>query len=400
MFPDTVTFALIAAARANGIEPAALCALVEVETGGKLFEQDGRTPQFLYERHVAFREAKAVSATVLAAFQGAGLAIPKWDRAAQYKDQRTSAQRLDLIARAKAIDEETALRAASWGLGQTMGNLAPALGFASARAMVAHQSTIAGQIDCMVREVKRSHLVEPMNCRDWRHVARLYNGAGYEANQYDTRLADAFQRWTRRLETIAPGGLPRDPPPEQALSPDEVREVQQRLRDLGYAEVGTPDGQWGTRTTGALCALQAHEGLPVSGHFDAATRDALVTASARAIPRERSDADAGDLKGAGSTTVRNAEHITAMGRLLKWLGLGGAGAAGADNSGVLDRIRDVTDSFAQVRDLFGTVSDVAGWAVTHWWVFALVAGAFVAIKSQRIVAARLDDHRTGVHAGP
>jgi len=53
MFPDKVTFALIAAAKANGIEPAALCALVEVETGGKLFEADGRTPQFLYERNAS-----------------------------------------------------------------------------------------------------------------------------------------------------------------------------------------------------------------------------------------------------------------------------------------------------------------------------------------------------------
>ncbi len=140
MFPDKVTSALIAAAKANRIDRAALCALVEVETGGKLFEADGRTPQFLYERHVAYREAGKASRTILAAFIRAGLAIPKWNRATQYKDQRTSAQRLALIARAKAIHEETALRSASWGLGQTMGNLAPALGFATARDMVVHNS--------------------------------------------------------------------------------------------------------------------------------------------------------------------------------------------------------------------------------------------------------------------
>ena len=36
IFSDRVTFALTAAAKANGINLAALCALDEVETGGKL----------------------------------------------------------------------------------------------------------------------------------------------------------------------------------------------------------------------------------------------------------------------------------------------------------------------------------------------------------------------------
>jgi hypothetical protein len=398
MFTDKVTFALIAAAKANGIDPAALCALVEVETGGKLFEQDGRTPQFLYERHVAFREAKAVSRTCLAAFQRAGLAIPKWDRATQYRDQRTSAQRLELIARARSIDEEVALRSASWGLGQTMGNLAQALGFASARSMVAHQRTPAGQIDCMIRELKRSHLTAPMNCGDWRHVARLYNGPGYAANRYHERLADAYKRWRRRLDTIAPDGRPREAPPEQSLSSDEVRDVQRRLRDLGYAEVGAPDGLWGSRTTGALSAFQAHEGLPVTGPYDPPTREALDAATARPVSRERAEADATVLKEAGSRTLAQAQQLSTWGKLLKWLGLGGAGAAGADNTGALEQIKGSAAQIGELRDLFATLSDLAVWCVAHWWIFALVAGIAIAINAEKIIAARVEDHRTGVHA--
>lgn len=397
MFSDKVTFALVKAAKANGIEPAALCALVEVETGGKLFEQDGRTPQFLYERHVAYREAGKISRAILTAFVRAGLAIPKWSRTTQYKDQRTSAQRLALIARAKAIHEETALRSASWGLGQTMGNLAQALGFATARDMVAHQSTIEGQIDCMVRELRRSHLIEPMNCQDWAHIARLYNGPGYAANHYDTRLADAFKRWSRRLDTIALASEPREAPPEQSLSIDEVREVQKTLRDLGYAEVGAPDGRWGSRTTGAISAFQAHEGLTVTGHYDPATCEALMAAEARPVSRERSDAELGDLK--GSRTVTNAEHLSAWGRFMKWLGLGGAGAAGADNAGWLDQVKTGADQLGTLRDLYTTAADLAGWAVAHWWIFAIIAGIVIAAKAERIIAARIEDHRTGVHAG-
>jgi hypothetical protein len=266
--------------------------------------------------------------------------------------------------------------------------------------MVAHQTgSIAGQIDCMVRELKRSHLVEPMNCGDWRHVARLYNGPGYEANNYHNRLADACRRWTRRLETLAPGGVARETPGEQSLSSAEVRDVQRRLRDLGYAEVGAPDGRWGSRTTGALSAFQAHEGLPVSGHYDQATRDALDSAEARPVSPERSATDANDLKDAGSRTVTEAANVSTLGRLMKWLGLGGAGAAGAENTGALDRIKEGAEQVSGLRDLCGTVSELAAWVLGHWWIFALAAGIFIAYRADRIIAARLDDHRRGIHAG-
>src|SRR5262249_40204644 len=213
MFPDKITRAVTAAARANNIEHAALLALVEVETGGKCFEEDGRTPAFLYERHVAYREAKRRG--VLGPFIRAGLTAPKWNRATQYRDQRTSAQRLELMRRAKAIDADVALRSASHRLGQIMGNLAERLGFADAADMVAHMTgSLDGQIDCLIRELNATHLVAPLNAHEWAHVARIYNGAGYAENRYDARLADAHKRWCRRLVTTDG----RAAPAEQALS--------------------------------------------------------------------------------------------------------------------------------------------------------------------------------------
>jgi hypothetical protein len=53
-----------------------------------------------------------------------------------------------------------------------------------------------------------------------------------------------------------------------------------------------------------------------------------------------------------------------------------------------------------LRDLSGTLGELAGWAVNHWYIFAAVAGFFIAAKATRIVEARLADHRSGVHAGP
>src|SRR5262245_40651321 len=96
MFSAIVTNAIIAAADRAKIERAALLALVEVETSGSPFEQDGRTPALLYERHIAWRMAAKVSKALQSAFARLGLAIPKWSKATQYKDQGTSAKRLDL----------------------------------------------------------------------------------------------------------------------------------------------------------------------------------------------------------------------------------------------------------------------------------------------------------------
>ncbi len=400
MFSDRVTFTVVDAAKKNEIEAAALLALVEVETAGDVFETDGQTPRLLYERHIAWREASKISDRLLAAFRVAGLAIPRWNRATQYQDQRTSAQRLQLIRRACAIHDEVSLRSASHGMGQTMGFLAESLGFSSAREMVDHmRGSIDGQVDCMIREIKRSHLIAPLNAHDWTHVARVYNGPGYAANRYDDKMRSAYERWTRKLETIMPGGVPRELPPEQKLSREEVTQIQKRLDELGYHEVGTIDGKWGTRTTGALSAFQAHDGLPVTGHYDDATRAALMSAASREIPKERAEATATDIAEAGSRTVTEAQQLTLSGRVLKWLGLGGGGAYGADQVGWLDTVR-IAIGKSDFKSVFDALGHAGTWLVDHWWLVALGLGLFIALRSNRIVSARVEDHQTGRHAGP
>ena len=399
MFSDKITQAVTAAAKTHGIEPAALLALVEVETGGKCFEEDGRTPAFLFERHVAWREAKRRG--VLAAFVRAGLAIPKWDRATQYRDQRSSAQRLALMRAARAIDAETALRSASHGLGQIMGNLAERLGFADAADMVGHMTgSLDGQIDCLIRELTATHLVAPLNAHEWAHVARIYNGSGFAQNRYDVRLADAHKRWRRRL--ISTDG--RAAPPEQSLSRDEVRSIQRRLRELGFAEVGSADGVWGTRTVGAIAAFQTHEGLPVSGHYDEATRAALNVAAPRAPSRERAEATAADVKAQGSRTVAHAENLSWWGRLKIWLGLGALGGGAAEQGGLLGQAQDAVDKAHQARGIYDSLHELVAPllgdpVVVVFGVVLIVAGVAVYLSARRIVAARLADHRSGAHAG-
>jgi hypothetical protein len=402
MFALSIIKAIEDRAKAAKIEPAALLALVECETSGTPFEQDGRTPAFLYERHIAYREAKKKSGALQAAFVRAGLAIPKWSKATQYKDEGTSAKRLDLIARARKIDEEVANRSASWGLGQTMGFLARDLGYASATEMVAKMSgNVPAQIDGMIAELRKSKLVDALNAHDWAHVARGYNGPSYAANRYDTRLADAHKRWLRRLDTIAGGSVAAS----AELAPAQIKAAQVKLRALGYHGVGATDGRMGRNTIGAISAFQAHEGLPVNGQLDEATLKALDGAEPVEVSRERDRATADDLKAQGSKTITAADHAGLLGKL-KAIG-GGAMVCGggAEKLGLLDRAQDGVDKVNQAKGIWESVQDLAQPALDHPAVIVagvvlIVAGVATWWIAEQIKAHRLADHRSGVHAGP
>lgn len=387
-------------AGANMIDPAALLSIVEVETAGQPLEHDGRTPTFLFERHYFYRVLKRIMPSLLARAVALGLAIPKWSRATQYRDEKTSAGRLALLAKARAIDEECADRSCSWGLGQTMGDNCRDLGFGSAVELVDFMVAggVPAQLDCMVREIKHLDLVGPLNRREFVTVARKYNGKGEAANHYHDRLADAYRRWSRQGMTpaIAGDGLPAA----------DVKAAQRRLRELGFAEVGNPDGRMGSRTVGAISAFQAHENLPVTGKLDDATRAALAAANmARPIAPDRANATAADLRQAGSRTIAAADHVGLAGKIKTAAGTVLAGGAGAEKLGLLDQASDATDKLDQAKGVVGTISDLVSPVFSNpaapWIALALIVlGVLVWRAAAAITAARVDDHNTGVHAGP
>jgi hypothetical protein len=69
-------------------------------------------------------------------------------------------------------------------------------------------------------------------------------------------------------------------PPVVPTSPenDAVRDVQQRLLDLGYLVQGDVDGQFGPATSNAVLAFQKWEGLDRTGQLDAKTKTRLAMA--------------------------------------------------------------------------------------------------------------------------
>ena len=146
---------------------------------------------------------------------------------------------------------EPALRAASWGLGQTMGFNAELAGFDSAEAMViAMLDGEDAQVLAMAKFLRSQNLHKALLRRDWAAFARGYNGPGYAQNRYDIKLEQAYAR-------LASGSLPNL----------QLRAAQVALLYLGFAP-GKIDGVIGQRTRGALSNFRLQAGLPVGSELD------------------------------------------------------------------------------------------------------------------------------------
>lgn len=172
------------AARSLGIDVAAIQAVAEVETAGSAFDSMGR-PRILFERHYFHRFTSGrfdKSHARISARSAGGYG--------KFSVQYTK------LEQAYGLDPDAALRSASWGRFQIMGNNHRAAGFATAHAFVEAMSTSeAEQLKAFVSFVASDRtLLSALRQKDWAAFARAYNGAGYRKNHYDTKLQAAYQR--------------------------------------------------------------------------------------------------------------------------------------------------------------------------------------------------------------
>lgn len=194
-----------------GVEKAAIMAVMAVETNGKGFTSAGAVT-CLYEPHVAYRNT---SGTIRNALVKAGIAYQKWG-AKPYP--KSSYPRIDQCAR--IAGEEVACLATSWGLPQLLGENFKAAGFGSALEMVkAMAVSEKNQVEAMICFITSSPKMRTaLKAHDWPAFARLYNGAGYAKNRYDTKLAAAY----RKAAAQVAASLTVSPPPAPVEAPKPV----------------------------------------------------------------------------------------------------------------------------------------------------------------------------------
>lgn len=172
-----------------GIEAPLVKAVMAVESSGSGFllkEPPPARPKILFEAHQFYRLTPVpVSKT------RPDLASPTWDRSL-YKGGSAEWPRL---LDAMTFDETMALQSASWGLGQVMGFNYKVVGCSSVTEMVTQ--AFAGeywQAWHMMNFIANNDLISKLTNHDWAGFAYRYNGAGYATNQYDKKLAAAFER--------------------------------------------------------------------------------------------------------------------------------------------------------------------------------------------------------------
>lgn len=239
------------------VQPAAVEAVIEVESAGKPFSKS--RPTILPERHKVYAllpAAKRAQAVKL------GLARAKRSRS-QYADMKSQDARWQFLSRvADFAGEETACRCASWGGPQIMGFNHRMSGFDSALDMArAFAGSEDAQVAAMMRFIAAAGLMDELRALDWVGFARGYNGAGYAANHYDVKLEVQYARFS------------------SGFTPNiEMRTAQAALLVLGHSP-GKIDGVIGRRTRDALRNFQIASGLPITTELTPEAYQALYRAA-------------------------------------------------------------------------------------------------------------------------
>jgi hypothetical protein len=254
------------AARDLGVDVAVVHAVTAVEARGTGFIKGTDLPIILFEGHQYHRRTNGRYSR-----DYPNISYPKWDRS-KYKGGRGEYDRLTLAIRVHGGNPEPALMATSWGLFQIMGFNHAQVGYGSVVDFVNAMAESEGaQLRAFVAFIRTAGLADELRRHDWAAFAKAYNGAGYRANKYDSKLAAAFaSARARKQDEMA--GLPPD------MDRSDAVELQVALNAaLGGAlpEKLATDGWIGDKTTLAIRLFQRENGLEDSGEVDAKLKQLL-----------------------------------------------------------------------------------------------------------------------------
>jgi hypothetical protein len=263
MFDEQVRRTVNEMAKSLGVEPAALLAIAEVESGGRPFAmvQGRREPLIRFEGHYFDQR---LTGEKRRRARAAGLASPV---AGAVANPPAQAERWALLQRAADIDHAAAHESVSWGLGQVMGAHWKWLDFDTVDALAAEaRGGLEGQIRLMARYIAKAGLCDAIRKRNWEAFARAYNGPAYARHGYHTKIAAAYERYRDEApaadatRAVPPAPLPRTP---AIVSTEHIRDLQRMLSATGYPV--KVDGVDGPLTKKAVRRFQKDHGLVADG---------------------------------------------------------------------------------------------------------------------------------------
>jgi len=171
----------------NDLSPAAVKAVIKVESRGRGFNRE-KQPLILFEGHIFWKELVKIGLDPNALVFGNEDIIYKRPDYKYYN--RAQYPRLE---KAKNIDEEAALKSASYGMFQVMGFNHELAGFDNVIELVDYlNESERNQLEAFMNFLKSTACYEDLKAKDWASFARHYNGAMYKKNQYDIKLEKAY----------------------------------------------------------------------------------------------------------------------------------------------------------------------------------------------------------------
>lgn len=177
----------VEAAKFLGCDVAAVKAIKTVESGGNGFV-DGLRPTILFEGHVFYKNVANAAAY---AVRYPNICYRVWTKS-HYKGGNAE---YDRLSKAYDIDATAALKSASMGLFQIMGDNYKKCGCSSVQEMWANASmSEKEQLLQFCRFLKNSGIDLYLKRHDWVQVAKRYNGAGYAPNKYDIKLKADYEK--------------------------------------------------------------------------------------------------------------------------------------------------------------------------------------------------------------
>ena len=176
----------VEAASQLGCEVAAIKAVVKTEVDIRgAFDTSGR-PTILFERHKFYKHTNGRFAQ----------SNPDICNSVQGGYGRFSEQ-YPKLDRAIMLDRPAALKSASWGAFQILGENHVQAGHSTVESFVAAMKhSVAAQLKAFVAFVRGDgRLLTALRTRNWATFARIYNGPGYAKNEYDQHMRSNYQRF-------------------------------------------------------------------------------------------------------------------------------------------------------------------------------------------------------------
>jgi hypothetical protein len=251
-----------AAAAELGVPLEVLKAVTAVEARRDGFISGTDLPVILFEGHKFHQFTRGVYSA-----RYPDISHAKWTRQ-NYKGGRGEYDRLIRAIRINDGEPDPALQSCSWGMFQIMGFNHELAGYGTVREFVNAMSMGEdAHLRAFVRFIEATKLAGPLRDQKWQDFAKRYNGAGYQVNAYDVKLANAFTEARMRLDAEGAGG-------ELDIERGDAAALQTAL-NVAIAAGLEVDGWIGPMTERAIRKLQAREGMPETGKVDQALCELL-----------------------------------------------------------------------------------------------------------------------------